>query len=324
MDARPAPLVPEVVDLRDFAFLPLEVVRLRDSGLTAKASGDEFRAAVLLWCAAWHQTPAASLPDDDEELANLCGYGRTPKEWAKIKQRALTGFVLCTDGRLYHKILSSKAIEAWRGKLRQRWVTETARVKKHNSRHNTAHVVPEFEVWVSLGCPQGQTLHVQVTEEGSPQTVKVDRPSKREGQGQGERKGQGEGEGQGEKEEELGAAKLRPKRKAPANFAPSPEMLAWASTECPSVDAKAETAKFLDHTFARTITDWDGAWRNWLRKASENMPRRPGQAMRNGPPDDAAIRAYNARATAEAARMLGIAPQPQPEPPLDLLEACNA
>ena len=47
----PDPLVPAEVDLRDFAFMPLHVVRLRDSGLTAKASGDEFRAAVLLWCA---------------------------------------------------------------------------------------------------------------------------------------------------------------------------------------------------------------------------------------------------------------------------------
>ena len=78
-----SPLVSAEVDLRDFSFMPLDVVRLRDSGLTAKATGDEFRAAVLLWCASWHQTPAASLPNDDQELANLCGYARAMREWAK-------------------------------------------------------------------------------------------------------------------------------------------------------------------------------------------------------------------------------------------------
>lgn len=33
--------------------------RLRDSDIATKAKGDEFRCAVLLWCAAWHQVPAA-------------------------------------------------------------------------------------------------------------------------------------------------------------------------------------------------------------------------------------------------------------------------
>lgn len=109
----PAPLVGPDVDLQDFAFMPLDVVRLRDSGLTAKASGDEFRAAVLLWCASWHQIPAASLPNDEAELANLCGYGRALKEWKKIREGALRGWVLCSDGRLYHPVVAEKSIKAW-------------------------------------------------------------------------------------------------------------------------------------------------------------------------------------------------------------------
>ena len=68
----PEPLVPADVDLRDFQYMPLDVVRLRDSSLAAKASGEEFRAAVLLWYVSWHQKPPASLPDDDEELASFC------------------------------------------------------------------------------------------------------------------------------------------------------------------------------------------------------------------------------------------------------------
>ena len=36
-DGRPEPLVPADVDLRDFPFMPLDVLRLRDSELTMTA-----------------------------------------------------------------------------------------------------------------------------------------------------------------------------------------------------------------------------------------------------------------------------------------------
>lgn len=73
------PLTPIDLDLRAFGFMPLEVVRLRDSDLAALATGDEFRGAVLLWCASWHQVPAASLPNDDRLLAKFAGFGRDLK-----------------------------------------------------------------------------------------------------------------------------------------------------------------------------------------------------------------------------------------------------
>ena len=44
----PAPLVDANVDLRDFAFMPLDVVRLRDSDLAATESPEACWAAVLL------------------------------------------------------------------------------------------------------------------------------------------------------------------------------------------------------------------------------------------------------------------------------------
>ena len=163
-DGRPAPLVPAEVDLRDFAFMPLDVVRLRDSGLTAKASGDEFRAAVLLWCASWHQQPAASLPNDDEELANLCGYSRAMREWAKIKRGAMRGWIECSDGRLYHPTVAVKANDAWESKLAQRARTEAARRAREAKRQTQ---------------PQGlsQTAEKSVTEDVTA--------SKGQGQGQG-------------------------------------------------------------------------------------------------------------------------------------------
>lgn len=116
-------MVPAEVDLRDFGFMPLEVLRLRDSDLAALASGDEFKAAVLLWCVAWHQVPAASLPDDDRLLAK---HSQALSGWRKVKTEALRGFVKCSDGRLYHPVIAAKAVEAWASKQAQRARTRAA------------------------------------------------------------------------------------------------------------------------------------------------------------------------------------------------------
>lgn len=120
------PLVPADLDLRDFQYMPLDVVRLVDSDLSAIATGDEFKAAVWLWCKAWHQVPASSLPNDDRMLALLAGYGRDLKEWRKVRETALRGFVLCDDGRLYHPVIAEKALEAADAKRRRREQTEAA------------------------------------------------------------------------------------------------------------------------------------------------------------------------------------------------------
>jgi hypothetical protein len=122
-EARPEPMVPPEVDLRDFAFMPLDVLRLRDSDLSAVATGEEFKAAVLLWCAAWHQVPAASVPNDDRWLARHSGAG---PGWRKVRTEALRGFVECSDGRLYHEIVAEKAIQSWQAKLAQRAKTRNA------------------------------------------------------------------------------------------------------------------------------------------------------------------------------------------------------
>ena len=170
-----SPLTPPGCDLRDFAFMPLDVVRLRDSDISAVSSGDEFRSAVLLWCASWHQVPAASLPDDDTVLSQLAGYGRVVKEWKKVRSGALRGWVKCSDGRLYHPVVAEKANEAWMRKLEQAWRTECGRIKKLNQRHSIdlpfptleqflspgyvppkAPIVPNLSPGTFAGCPEGQ------------------------------------------------------------------------------------------------------------------------------------------------------------------------
>jgi HNH endonuclease/Protein of unknown function (DUF1376) len=112
-DTLPDPLVPADCDLRDFPFMPLEVQRLRDSDLAALEGPEACWAAVLLWCVAWHQMPAASLPDDDRLLARFAGYQRAPREWKRIRDGALRGWVKCSDGRMYHPVVAEKANRLW-------------------------------------------------------------------------------------------------------------------------------------------------------------------------------------------------------------------
>ncbi|MGS1033132.1 DUF1376 domain-containing protein [Burkholderia glumae] len=145
----PNPLTDPTCDLRSFAFMPLDVVRLRDSDIAALSSADEFRSAVMLWCASWHQVPAASLPDDDRVLAQLAGYGRVVTEWKKVRVGALRGWVKCSDGRLYHPVVAEKARDAWSAKHEQRYKTECARIKKHNQRHGTQIEFPTLDEFLS-------------------------------------------------------------------------------------------------------------------------------------------------------------------------------
>jgi murein DD-endopeptidase MepM/ murein hydrolase activator NlpD len=111
--------------------MPLEVDTLRDSDLRRRSTGDEFKAAVILWAACWHQVPAGSLPDDDIELADLAAIGTgkaAVRAWAKVKAMALRGWFKASDGRLYHPVMSKKALMAWNAKLLQRERTIKARI----------------------------------------------------------------------------------------------------------------------------------------------------------------------------------------------------
>lgn len=122
---RPEPLTPLDCDLRRLPNMPLDVQRLLDSDLADTASGDEFRAAVLLWCRAWKEVPAASVPNNDRRLAIWTGLPLD--EWERVKDRALDGFMECSDGRLYHPVVAEMANAAWekcerqREKARSRW-----------------------------------------------------------------------------------------------------------------------------------------------------------------------------------------------------------
>lgn len=115
-----APLTPPDCDLQDFPRMMVDIPRLRGSDFDATLDDGAWRAGVNLWLSAWHQVPAASLPDDDVALTKAAGLGRDVRTWRKLRAEALRGWQLCDDGRLYHETVAELALEAWLEKLSQR------------------------------------------------------------------------------------------------------------------------------------------------------------------------------------------------------------
>lgn len=113
MSNLPDPLTPPDCDLRGLPYMPLDVIRLIDSDMFAETTGDEFKAAVALWCKSWTQVPAASLPNKDMVLAHLSG---NAAKWKRIKEGAMRGWILCSDDRWYHPVVAEKALAALPGR----------------------------------------------------------------------------------------------------------------------------------------------------------------------------------------------------------------
>jgi hypothetical protein len=130
----PDPPVPLDLDVRDLDGFMLNVERLLASELVAIATPEEAWAALMLWCRSWKQVPAGSLPNDDRVLAS---FSRAGKRWGKIKQTALHGFVLCSDQRLYHRVVCEEAMRAAARKAayRARREADRERLSKWRQEH---------------------------------------------------------------------------------------------------------------------------------------------------------------------------------------------
>lgn len=247
---KPDPLTPPDSDLRDFQFMPLDVVRFAQSDLVSMEDAEAVLAALLLWGAAWHSTPAGSLTDDDRVLAKAAGYGRAIGDWQRIRTAALHGFIKCSDGRLYHPVVSEKVVEAWNGKLRQRHRTYCAAVRKHNERDKEKvdqRQSPSFEDWLDGGRPQA------VVTPSAPSMSRVtgdhvardeasqerDTPSlSRSSHAEIASKGQGQGQGQGDIN--YGTSSLPVEPAAPSDGSAGRDLVLVSPEPAPTRKARAK------------------------------------------------------------------------------------
>lgn len=219
----PAPPVPADLDLRDFPFMPLDVLRLRDSDLATLATGDEFKAAVLLWCAAWHQVPAGSVPNDERWLARHSGAGAA---WKRVREEALRGFEEHSDGRLYHNVVVEKALNSWQRKGEQKVRTLKARVASMAKRLEAAttdeersHVQAMLtdlrnQLSLAINQPVARATPQPATRPATdPVTKPVTDPVTdpvTSTKGEGDRQGQGQGQGDSYSEANASGARRPP------------------------------------------------------------------------------------------------------------------
>ncbi|MFL5134734.1 MAG: DUF1376 domain-containing protein [Microvirga sp.] len=139
-DTSAEPLTSSDCDLRDFAYMPLDVRRLLTSDTWLEAADDPKLGHVLicLWAEAWHQVPAASLPDNDRVLARfaMCD----GPEWHRLREQALEGWRHCSDGRLYHPVVAEKALEAWLERLMHRKLSAAGNAKRWGASLDVASI----------------------------------------------------------------------------------------------------------------------------------------------------------------------------------------
>lgn len=141
----PAPLVPAEVDLRGLEYMPLLGDRLFASDFDLDANDTEFRIGLKLWWAAWKQVPAGSLPKEDSRLCKLAGLGEAPAKWRKVRDRALHGFIECSDGRLYHPVVAKQALIAWEKRVEDRAEKEGDADRKAREREQRASMFRELK-----------------------------------------------------------------------------------------------------------------------------------------------------------------------------------
>jgi hypothetical protein len=272
MSDPPDPLTVTECDLRGMEWMPLFGARLFMSDFEARASDEEFRAAVRLWWMAWQQVPAASLPNDDAVLCRLAGLGRNTKVWTKIRDTVMHGFVLCSDGRYYHKVLSIHANDAWDKRVKGREKKQRWREKGGGGTGTERY---------ANGSGTGT--------EPEPSRSRTTAEPGQDGSGTADKDKDKDKDKEREKEEREVApehASVSPKP-APGKpdahpppkrskirqdwFPVSDDAVMFAEDLLGAEAFENVLQKFVDHHLAKgsTMEDWDAAWRGWCRKEIE-------------------------------------------------------
>lgn len=225
-------------------------------------------ALLMMWLMAWTQVPCGSMPNDEELIRVRCKV--PPKSWAMFRVVLMRGWWLAADGRLYHDTIVERVLSmlSKKEKDRARKAGWRARQSTGDARDATG-LPPE-----SRGTDMRQTSESDRKDNTKHQAPVIPEEEKRDTPPAS----------RVPPEPSARAAGKRALRKCPADFVVSLDLQVWAQDKAQGVDLTAETEKFRDWTFKTARTDWDGTWRNWMRKAAEDISSRvPAGAARGGP-----------------------------------------
>jgi uncharacterized protein YdaU (DUF1376 family) len=245
-DELPEPLVGPHVDCSDLDSFMLNTERLMASELLALNGNEVLGAALLLWCRAWKQRPAASLPDDDRVNAAFARLSLA--KFRQMKEGVMRGFIKCSDGRLYHRVLAQEAIRsyAWKITAKQRRERDAERLRKWRSSHDET----------SLETHPEARSETRFAADGNGKEVKLHISSFEGPSSEGPKKSSAKG------------------KRLPPDWKPSDTDWNEACRLLGRQKAELELAKFRDYWPDKPGKDglkieWNGTWRNWVRKAAE-------------------------------------------------------
>lgn len=282
----PAPLTPPECDLRDYEWMPLDVNRLLTSETWILGSADECKASVTLWCEAWRQLPAASLPDDDRMLAHLSRLG---PGWQAVKEAVLRSWVKCSDGRLYHPVVAEKARESWELKLAQRARTRAATEARRRYRESriTNDAPPTMQRDEIETCDDTKNATNDATETSQP-TLRSPPDQTRPDPTRPDQNISSLRSGEARDDAAPPAPAQRRGSRLPADWEPSEADHAFAIDL--GLRPARIAAQFRDYWHAKagaqaTKLDWSATWRNWCRReadrdAGQGMPVHPIAPLR--------------------------------------------
>jgi hypothetical protein len=137
LEQTPAPLVSPEISMGANDFFPFYFDRLRRSKWWRRASDVARARNVMMWGEAYKSTPAGSLADDDDDLAEAAGYGMDVPAFLQHKAEIMAPWVMCADGRWYHPVVCEVVLETWertsekRRQDRARQAARRDRIKTH-------------------------------------------------------------------------------------------------------------------------------------------------------------------------------------------------
>ena len=250
------PLVPAECDCTDLDSFMLNVEKLMASELVAIATNEIIGACLLVWCRAWKQRPAASLPDDDRVIA---AFARMPlARFKKARDEILRGFVKCTDGRLYHRTLAAEAVRAYalKVKFQNRREADAERLNKWREKQKETRVETRSETVV-------ETRFVQEVQDVTGRDVTLRKPV----------------------EDKPKTARKRP-TPLPTDFGISERVAEWAADK-----GYTDLPDFLEFFISKakakgyTYVDWDEAFMGCIREDWPEIRQHGGkQKTGNGGP----------------------------------------
>lgn len=172
-----APPIPADIDVRNLDEFMLNVERFMASELVAISSHEAIAAALFLWCRAWKQVPAASLPDDDRVIAAFARL--SPTRFKKLRNQIMRGFVKCSDGRWYHTVLAETALAAFRYKqsFQRKREQDAERLRKWRESQGKTHLETHSETrFTTEGQAQEQE---QLSEGANPESTSTSKVVKK-------------------------------------------------------------------------------------------------------------------------------------------------